>query len=328
MKRKLAFLALLLAFMGCQKESAPKIVSTREVTHDDKVIVEATFKDGKQLYFQLLSPNTASVTSGWQFSQEAGYYWKCYGGMVIPSEFEHNEQLYSVTCIENSAFQNCNKLSSITIPNSVTSIGEAAFMNCSDLQAVELPTALDCIRSYTFAGCKLLSAIDFPERLRHIESCAFSGCEALSSIKLPESLEFVGGGVFEQCIRLVSVEMGSGLKTLPEGLFDGCCYLTEVKMPAVERVNETAFRNCTALQSIELPATLQRLKGRAFVGCSLLTSVTCHATTPPSTYYDTEPVGDPFQGCPIEEIKVPMASASTYRNTLGWRRYADKIVGM
>lgn len=35
-----------------------------------------------------------------------------------------------VTTIGNSAFKNCDGLTTITIPNSVTSIGEGAFENC------------------------------------------------------------------------------------------------------------------------------------------------------------------------------------------------------
>ena len=42
----------------------------------------------------------------------------------------------SVTSIGSKAFQNCNGLTSITIPDSVTSIGSQAFQNCSGLTAL------------------------------------------------------------------------------------------------------------------------------------------------------------------------------------------------
>ena len=43
-----------------------------------------------------------------------------------------------VTSIRNSAFYDCNSLTSITIPNSVTSIGESTFKYCSNLKTISL----------------------------------------------------------------------------------------------------------------------------------------------------------------------------------------------
>ena len=52
------------------------------------------------------------------------------GNVSIPKEVSYNGRKYSVTSIGNSAFYNCNSLTSVTIPNSVTSIGNSAFYGC------------------------------------------------------------------------------------------------------------------------------------------------------------------------------------------------------
>ena len=56
----------------------------------------------------------------------------------------------SVTSIGSSAFENCSKLTSITIGNSVTSIGERAFLNCSSLTSITLPNSVTSIGSSAF----------------------------------------------------------------------------------------------------------------------------------------------------------------------------------
>ena len=56
------------------------------------------------------------------------------GDIKIPETVEFNGVPYLVTSIEDSAFSDCESLTSITIPDSVTSIGRSAFDNCDSLE--------------------------------------------------------------------------------------------------------------------------------------------------------------------------------------------------
>ena len=58
------------------------------------------------------------------------------GNLIIPSTISYNGTTYSVTSIGEWAFENCNGLTSVTIPNSVTSIGEGAFLSCIGLTSI------------------------------------------------------------------------------------------------------------------------------------------------------------------------------------------------
>ena len=48
--------------------------------------------------------------------------------VVIPESFEYNDETYYVTSIGPSAFDGCNELKPVTIPNGITTICSSAFV--------------------------------------------------------------------------------------------------------------------------------------------------------------------------------------------------------
>ena len=74
----------------------------------------------------------------------------------------------NVTSIENSAFNGCYSLQSITIPSSVTSIGNSAFQNCSSLQSITIPESVTSIGNSAFQNCSSLQSITIPESVTSI----------------------------------------------------------------------------------------------------------------------------------------------------------------
>ena len=75
------------------------------------------------IYYNLVSKvNVAEVTRGDNFYS---------GDITIPSSIKVNESEYTVRDIEETAFSDCSRLTSVTIPNSVTSIGKTASWGCN-----------------------------------------------------------------------------------------------------------------------------------------------------------------------------------------------------
>lgn len=71
------------------------------------------------------------------------------GDITIPSELGGKR----VTCIGDQAFECCNRLTSVTIPQSVTSIGGYAFGGCSGLRNVVMPKRFKRRQNEIFADC-------------------------------------------------------------------------------------------------------------------------------------------------------------------------------
>ncbi len=60
------------------------------------------------------------------------------GDIIIPETVTYNGRTYSVTSINKNAFNGCNGITSIALPNTLTSIGDGAFNGCSNLTSLTL----------------------------------------------------------------------------------------------------------------------------------------------------------------------------------------------
>lgn len=98
----------------------------------------------------------------------------------------------------------------IFIPDSVTVIRSSAFEECEKLSEISLSSNLKIIKQEAFKNCTSLSKIDLPPSLTVIENGAFKGCTNLTCLELPESVKQIGNEFIA----------GSGIETLviPKGI--------------------------------------------------------------------------------------------------------------
>jgi hypothetical protein len=104
------------------------------------------------------------------------------GSANIPATVTHEGNTYTVTSIDNKAFDLCFGLTSVTIPNSVTSIGNSAFEYCNSLTSVTIPNSVTSIGVGAFNGCSVLKSVTIPNSVTSIGEIAFYYCTGLTSV--------------------------------------------------------------------------------------------------------------------------------------------------
>ena len=147
-----------------------------------------------------------------------------FGTSIVSNEYENGLGVITfngdVTQIGNQAFQNCSRLTGITIPESVTSIGIESFKNCSRLTGIIIPENVTSIGTDSFSYCSNLSSVSFQGNVSSIGQFAFyrSGIE---SITIPNSVTSIGIYAFADT-RLRSITIPENVISLGVFAFDDC----------------------------------------------------------------------------------------------------------
>ena len=195
--------------------------------------------------------------------------------VVIPRVFSEIRGYYDEEEGWCSAFDDCENLRSVIIPDSVKVIGDSAFKGCQNLQSVTIPDSVEAIGTYAFARCKNLHNVTIPDSVKEIGDDAFFNCEGLQSVTIPDSVEVIGDHAFGCCENLRSVTILNSVKVIRERAFAGCKSLQTVTIPdSVEVIGYAAFAGCKSLQHITIPHSVEVIGENAFWRCENLRSVT------------------------------------------------------
>lgn len=148
--------------------------------------------------------------------------------------------------INDGAFW-CNKITiSVNLPNTIKTIGESAFGNCDKLTSITIPASIELLKQNAFWDCYSLERLTFIGKNITIDGYwTFGCCESLETIILPHICyiddQFVGS-TFYGCTNLKTVIIGEGTESLPSRFFYKCNKLRDVYIPAsVNSINESTF---------------------------------------------------------------------------------------
>ena len=206
------------------------------------------------------------------------------------------------------AFEYCDSLTSVTIPNSVTSIGELAFSHCTGLTSVTIPNSVTEIGGAVFCGCENLTSVVLSKNMTSLPSFEgpedsygfFENCSSLTSITIPNGVTRIGDEAFrgtalyenpanwengalyiDDCLIEVAggfagdFRIKENTRVIAGWAFEYCSSLTSVTIPnSVTSIGGWAFAWCESLTSVTIPNSVTSIGEGAFEGCSSLTSVT------------------------------------------------------
>ena len=169
----------------------------------------ASFENPDYSHFNILVNGKTSSTS----DSEIDFYFDLNTGTITGYRGSGTEVIIpntiggvKVTRIGREAFEGCDHIISITIPDSVTSIGYDAFYNCSSLKNLTIPSSVKSIEYGAFGGCSRLTSLSFSDGLASIGDKAFYNCISLMDISIPNSVTSMEGSPFYYCRATYYVE--------------------------------------------------------------------------------------------------------------------------
>lgn len=178
------------------------------------------YTDG--LYYNILSETDRTVEITYRSATPDNNRIYVSGEITIPKKLIYNSKTYTVTAIGEGTFNDCIKLTSVSIPNSVTSIGDAAFFNCCGLTSVSIPNSVTSIGTYAFYSCRGLTSVSISNSVTSIGKATFRYCSGLTSVSIPNSVTSIGYEAFYGCSGLTSISIGDSVTSIGNYAFGSC----------------------------------------------------------------------------------------------------------
>ena len=171
--------------------------------------------------------------------------------VIIPEKYNG----YPIAYIGDLAFEKCEQLEYVNIPETVSDIGIAAFSDCKALKEVNIPDKITKIRNYTFQNCDSLKEITLSKNIYRIGACAFADCDSLTKVNFFEET-YIDFDVyaFSNCDSLKEMEFYK-VSSFSLYIFAGCDSLEKL---TVHNCNPSVyfqwgvFENCPALKELVL----------------------------------------------------------------------------
>ena len=302
-------------------------------------------------------------------------------GCLSLNTLEYNTSC-APTSVESYAFCGCKSLTweALSLPQSVETIENGAFKDCVKITSIVIEPNVKSIGSFVFNGCTAMTGVVFEESEKTL-SLGYNTYNAggegrgmfydcpLQSAFIGRPLNYDTGkssgySPFALSETMTKAHFGNPVKAIPNYLlysvknlstiiynekcqlesigkyaFDGCKKLPTQKFHnTITAFGEGAFRNCILFTDFDLPEKLATIGSYAFQNCTGLTKLTIPATvTSIGNYaYDgcdgitsvtvkwTKPISiysETFSNRTNAVLEVPHGSVAAYKAANYWKEF-------
>ena len=185
----------------------------------------AVCETGQTLYYSILNDHEVAVTE-----PDINWYGftKPTGDLIIPENVEYEGNTYIVVAIHHNAFDSCQGLTSIVIPNSIRRIEGWAFAECTGLTG----------------------EIIIPDQCTFIGGMACYGCQNISSLTIGAAVDTIQWGAFKNCTGLLSIHCNTCAP--PYGEHIHSLYFEDHELFENVPANIPVYVNCLTIELYQL----------------------------------------------------------------------------
>ena len=185
-----------------------------------------------------------------------------------------------VQVIPSGAFSG-SRITSLKIGASVTEIGAYAFQGCDSLISIVIPDNVKKVGENAFKDCSYLTELSIGKGVSEVGQGAFSSCNRLKQINYnAKSLpDFAGDWdenlIFSEAGRdgsTLTVTIGNDVRRIPAYLFSNVTISTLALGPQVKEIGGYAFYR-TGLTALDIPDCVETIEQMAFAQCRSLTEL-------------------------------------------------------
>ena len=195
----------------------------------------------------------------------------------------------TVKIIEESAFEDCRFLKTITLPVKLEYIRDTSFKNCSGITSISIPDTVKKIGVDAFINCNKLVSINVDKKNAVYSSKAgvlfnkkkttliiYPSSKKDTTYNIPSTVKQISRRGFRNCYNLKKVICPEKLDSFNQGYaFDSCKNLTSISFSSkLYWIEPYTINNCTSLKSIHIPSKVSAVFTNAFVGCTKLSKIT------------------------------------------------------
>lgn len=263
-----------------------------------------------------------------------------YGDFIYTIERRANGDITvknGTLCIADSAFYECDTVTSVYLPDSVKYIGMSAFSQCFNLNEARLSENLEELCFCLFEDCESLNSITLPKSITRIDSSAFERTgiynneknwengalyiddvlidvngDISSEYTVKDGTRIIAGDAFIYS-EVTKITIPDSVKYICDGAFYGCEKLKSVRLPnSLKLLGAGAFQLCTNLTSITIPGNIKTIYENTFYSCRKLSDITIENGV--ENIY-----GGAFINCKLSEVFIPDSVKYIGAEALGYK---------